>query len=268
MSILRGFIPALIAIVIGIVAVVVLSPWINSNRIEHNGAPIGRVTHSEGSVRRIHHKDIDIIPSPTLKDYPVRDGDQLQSSVQSKADLTLGDRDNCELPEGSAVKLRYADAKNTGSPIYVIRLFGQFHYPQTPTAHRILVIEDGKLYLAGQKEGALGLKVGKTGEFPKPSAADRPTDPEMIPKELSNGFINSIVASHGADLQKCWKESKPADGQKFEVKFAITAAGAATKAAAPGVSPLEQCVTKVFNGLFFHPHTGGDISLAYPLDFQ
>lgn len=270
MSILKGFIPTLIAIVLGIVAVLVLSPWINANRIEHNGALIGHVTHAEGSVRRTHHKDIDIIPSPTVKPYPVRDGDQLQSSVQSKADLTLGDRDVCELPEGSAVKFRYADPKNTASTIYAIRVFGQFHYPRTPTGHRLLVIEDGKLYPAGpmRDSNVLGLKVGKTGEFPKPVAADRPSDPELIPKELSNGFINSIVVSHGAELQKCWTDSHLTEGQKLEITFTITPAGSAEKAAAPGDSPFEQCLAKVFNGLFFHPYSGGDLSLTYPLEFQ
>jgi hypothetical protein len=281
---MQGFYPLLFTVIFGILATILVKPWLEANRIAYNGAPIGYVTHAEGSVRRIHQKDITVIPSPTLKPFELRDGDELQTSFSSKADFTLGTTDKFEIQTGSAIKINYADPKNIHSAIYIKIMFGKLGYGGGARSPRAYVIQDGRLFWAGQSpaEKPLGLVISKTPQDPPETPKsenfkphDRPAIPELIPQTLSNEYINSTIHDSRTHIANCLTEEvkkHPIEKLSLTTSFTIMQNGSITNFKMQDSSiqnkELEDCVKNVFAGIFFHPFSDPEIPIQFPISLE
>src|SRR5437764_866613 len=123
-----GYVPLILVGIFGLVILIIAYPvskWLAERNISHNGVVVGRIVHAEGSVRRIHGSDIEVIKSPMDKIFELRDGDRVQTSVESRATIILTSQDEFELPSGSAVQFQLWSPNNPTSPIYVHILFGK-----------------------------------------------------------------------------------------------------------------------------------------------
>src|SRR5580698_6209118 len=106
---LKAYWPLISVAALGFLILILAEPiskWISANRAAHNGFVVGRIVQAEGSVRRIHGADIELIASPVTRPMEIRDGDKLQTSVDSKAVVILNSQDEFLIGQGSAVQFQ------------------------------------------------------------------------------------------------------------------------------------------------------------------
>src|SRR4051812_1654130 len=96
MRALKGFWPLIVVALSGVIIIVVAEPiskWIAASRAAQHGTIIGKIILAEGSVKRIHGAEIELIPSPVSQSLELRDGDRIQTGVQSRAAVLLNSQD-------------------------------------------------------------------------------------------------------------------------------------------------------------------------------
>ena len=297
---LKGYGPLIAVTVMGLLLLILsetIAKWLADNRSAHNGAVIGRVMHVEGSVRRIHGADIDLLPTPDIKPIDLRDGDRLQTSVQSKADVILNSLDELEVPSGTVAGFELWNAHDTASPIYVSTSLGQVNWQHPGVRGKAYLIKDGKLYFPGQKPVAKAMALtvlhaapldmhlasseAPPGDFEADPAAGAAAADEnkapagAEPETLANEYIDEMIVSHQAQLQKCWltrlKDSPGLAGQ-ITVQFEISHRGKVKEAHVADSTlqdeTLKKCVVSVIERVPFRSYKGSEISLSYPIKFE
>lgn len=298
---LKAFWPMIAIAVVALLIMLLAEPvsrWIAANRSAYNGIVVGYIVHAEGSVRRIHGAEVDLVPSPTDKKMEIRDGDRVQTSIQSKATLVLNSGDEFEIGSGTNIQFQLWNAKDAASPIYVNWLLGSLELSHPGVHGKCYVVKDGRLYLPGQKptQKAMALTVlrnapldmhlaadpvGKQDFESDTSAAsgdDSSTPPPAIaaePETLANEYIDETVAAHQNQLQKCWlsrlKDVGATKGQ-IVVQFEISKRGKVKEAKIADASlndeVLQKCVVTVFERIQFRSFKGTEISLSYPVNFE
>ncbi len=265
------------------------------DRSRYNGAVVGRIVRSEGSARIVHGTDVTLIPSPTPKPFEFRDGDRIQTSIESKAIFILNSEDEFELGQGGVVQFQLWNPKDPASPIYVQHLLGKLDVHRTGVKGKVYIVKDGRLYLPGQKpvEKAMALTVlrsapldmtlaenaGDTAEF-QPGDSKEPADTPPLanandPETLSNEYIDEMILSRSAQLQKCWlgrlKDMPNLKGQ-IVLQFEITKRGRVkdlrVSEQTVNDDPLQKCVMSVVERIAFRQFKGAEISLTYPIKFE
>jgi len=279
---MKGFYPFFAVILLGILALVFVRPWMEANRVAYNGIVIGYVTHAEGSVRRIHLKDVDVVPIPTVKPYELHDGDRLQTSVQSKADFEL-EQSHLEIPAGTVIQLNLGDSRNAHAPIYITAIVGTPNFGGDDFSRHIYLIKYGKLFLLGKKPPLLpGMTIANTTQVEASEAVSEgkakergDESPILIPQTLSNEFIEAAIYAHQAKMQHCWQGSKGhgLPGKiEMTVSFEIQTAGNVQNVRIEN-SPaqhekLVNCLAKLFAESTFHPFSGSPISQTFRIGFE
>lgn len=276
-----GYIPLIIVLVAGLLVVAFIRPisrWFQLNRAISIGAVIGHITHVEGSVRRLHGGDIELIPINLEKPVELRDGDQIQTSVASKADFNLDDNGGSfEIPQGSGVLFTRWEPLKEGSAVYMRVLFGGLN--NGTTIKENYVVRNGKLYFSGQSEGgaALGLTV-KMAIPPPPvhilhAYPPRAMTDKIHPEMLSNEYVNAAVESKWDEFKACFQPFAKSQAKgEAEVKFQILKDGQAqdiqVAKANPADEKFQQCLATVIAGIPFRPYTGAPLALDFPLRFE
>lgn len=105
---------------------------------------------------------------------------------------------------------------------------------------------------------------------------DRPdTGFSAEPETLSNEYIDEVIVSRQAQLQKCWLtrlKDKPNLKGQLMVQFEINRRGKVKEAkiseSALNDEPLNKCVLTAFERLQFRTFKGPEISLTYPITFE
>lgn len=301
---LRGFGPLLAVAIVGVIVVIMAEPiskWVAANRAAHNGMVIGRIVQAEGSVRRIHGSDIDLVPSPVADPMELRDGDRIQTSIASKAVILLNSQDEFEMASGSILQFQLWNPKDSGSPIYVHSLLGTPNLRRAGIRGKAFLVKDGRLYSPGQKplqkpmaltvlrNAPLDLQLatgGAANSAPIDSATDSvsATDDSAAttappagvePATLSNEYIDETIVSRQGQLQKCWltrlKDAPNLKGQ-IVLQFEITKRGKVkdvrTVDATIDDETLKNCVISVLERTTFRSFTGPEISISYPIKFE
>lgn len=297
---MRGLIPLLIVAAVA-VAWFFFSEFASKSiggffdRSSYNGAVVGRIVRAEGSTRLVHGTDVTLIPSPTPKPIEFRDGDRLQTSIEAKVIFILNSGDEFELGAGGVALFQLWNSKDAGSPIYVQNQLGNLQLIRPGVKGKAYIVKNGRLYLPGQKplEKAMALTVlksapldltlaenaGDTPEFQpgdkadgvEPAVSPNASDPET----LSNEYIDEMILSRQALLQKCWlsrlKDAPKLKGQ-IVLQFEITKRGRVReiRVAEQTVNdePLQKCVMSVVERITFRQFKGSEISLSYPINFE
>lgn len=278
MRTILGYLPLIVVLTIGILAIAFsrpLSRWITKNREVSVGAKIGKLTHVEGSVRRIHGSEIELIPVALETPPDLRDGDTIQSSVSSKADLILGSVGQYEVPEGSGIQFNRWNPEDENSPIYIRIVFGRLNQPAQVARNDVYVIQNRKLYLASQKptDRPIGMSVTRS-----PPVAEIPRKPFTVspvqninPDMLSLEYIDATILDNRSKIQKCWLANS-AKKAHLQVQFEISKVGEVAKPQIENSSgsddSLEKCVVNAFSQILFRPYSGTLISQIYPIDFE
>jgi hypothetical protein len=236
-------------------------------------------------------------PSPLPQPLDLRDGDQLQSSVQSKAIFILNSRDEFELPAGALVQFQLWNSRDANSAVYLTSIVGQLNLRQPGVQGKSYVVKDGRLYLPGQKpqQKPMALTVLKAApldlqlnEKPKVDGVrpvedfenDNLSTPEdassrVEPHTLSNEMIDETIVENQGHLQKCWlsrlKDAPNLKGQ-LVIQFEITKRGKVKDARVAETTledeTLQKCVLAVMERISFRSYNGSEISLSYPIKFE
>jgi TonB family protein len=297
----KGLAPLIAVAVMGLLILLfagTLSRWFASSRSAHNGAIVGHIVLAEGSVRLIHGPEIDLLGSPIATPIEFRDGDRLQTSVDSRAVVVLNSQDEIEIPAGAAVQFQLWSPADANSPIYVTVMLGHVDLKKPGVRGKAYVVKDGRLYLPGQKplqkpmaltvwrSAPLDMHLADSGstatEFTEDKsepqvAANEPPMPTGMnndPDTLSNEYIDQTIVNHQALLQKCWLSRLKETAKKGQivVQFEIGKRGKVRDARVADSNlkdeTLKSCVLSVFERLEFQPFKGADISLSYPINFE
>jgi hypothetical protein len=233
-----GYLPVFVVLLLGLLLALFSRPltrWVKSNRDAYNGAVIGSVPHAEGSVRRLHGQDIEIIPMLTA--WELHDGDSLQVSVGSKAVVELVSGFHFDMPEGSGVQLNLAVPGNPSSPIYIRVQLGQI-IPTATATQLTYVIQDGQLNYAGDPPTV-------------PPVAAKPVS-AIQPETLSEDFVKATLKLHQAELAKC--KTTGAVAATLELKNDGTVKTVVFSGSNDG--DLLGCLTGAIGSVVFHPFTG------------
>jgi TonB family protein len=291
MTALKSFWPLIVVALLGLTVIIVAEPisnWINTSRTAPAGFGIGRIARVEGSVRRIHGATIETISSPV----ELRDGDRVQTSANSKAEIVLNSQDEMELGPSSAVEFQLWNPKDSGSPIYMNSMLGTLTAQKPGVRGKAYLVKEGRLYLPGQKplEKAMALTVLRNAPLDLHLAqSERPSDFEVDteeqatppagllaePETLSNEYIDETILGHQSLLQKCWltrlKDAPTLKGQ-IVVQFEISRRGKVKEMRVADSSlndeVLQKCVMSVIERIAFRPYKGSEISLSYPINFE
>lgn len=301
MRFVKALWPLFAVAIVGLLIMILAEPvskWIAANRAAHNGNIIGYVVKAEGSVRRIHGADVELIASPVVKKVELRDGDRLQTSLDSRAIFTLNSQDEFEVGSGGILQFQLWNPADANSPIYINWSLGPLTLKKGGVRGKAYVVKEGRLYLPGQKPLAkamaltvlknapLDLHLADQGGKPgadfetdntpsEDSSANPPPANAANPDTLSNEYIDETVVAHQAQLQKCWlsrlKDVKAEKGQ-IVVQFEISKRGKVRDARVADSNfkddVLQTCVVSVFERMQFRPFKGAEISLSYPVNFE
>ncbi len=300
---LKSFVPVIVVVLLAVVWLLFISEglakWLThaTQRSTYNGAVVGRVVHAEGSVRVVHGSDITLVPSPVNKPVEFRDGDRVQTSVESKAVLILNSQDELSVPSSTVLQFQLWNPRDAKSPIYVQALIGQVGSLKAGVRGKAYVVKDGRLYLPGQKptEKAMALTVLRSqpldlhlaesgqntpnaADFESDSAPaneDAPVTNASDPETLSNEYIDDTIVGHQPQLQKCWLsrlKDKPGLKGQIVLQFEISKRGLVKNVHVPDASitddTLKKCVVSVFERIKFRSYKGSEISLSYPVSFE
>ncbi len=301
MSRWTGYGPLIVVIVLGLITLAsaeYVSKWVAASRTSSSGAIVGRVVRVEGSVRRIHGANIDLISSPLPIPLDLRDGDRLQTSVASKAEVVLNSADEFEVSAGSDLQLVLWNPNDANSPVYIQSRLGTLIF-QKPGVHgKAYLVKDGKLYVPGQKplQKPMALTVlrnapldmhlatdGASTTPPGETTPDTTTGENLLPpatanadpETLSNEYIDDTIVSRQDQLQKCWlthlREGDSAKGQ-IVMQFEIGKRGKPKDVRVSESSfhdeNLQNCVTDVIDRIGFRSFTGAEVSISYPINFE
>lgn len=306
---LQSFAPLLLLILAALIWFTFVSESLTNwfakmaNRAEYNGQLIGKVVRTEGSTRVLHLSDIKLVPSPTEKPVELRDGDQVQTSVDSKAIFVLNSQDEFQLDSGGLVRFQLWNPKDANSPVYITVELGQLTHTKLGIKGRAFLVKDGRLYLPGQKpldrpmaltvlrnapldmnladastDGATSTQDGNSSGAASADIDDStqntpgsPADPETI----SNEYIDDTIAGRQGQLQKCWlsrlKDAPKLKGQ-IVLQFEITRRGRVKDIRITDATlddeVLSKCVVSVISRITFRQYKGPEISLSYPITFE
>jgi len=272
-----------------------------TNRARYNGEIVGHIVRAEGSVRVLHLGDIRLVPSPVEKPIELRDGAQIQTSVDSKAIFILNSQDELELGASGLLQLQLWNPKDANSPIYLNSLLGSITLQKPGTKGRAYLVKDGRLYLPGQqplmrpmaltvlRSAPLDLTLaenqnaaGSGGDFPRDDFSGEQEDAASsipanaaTPETLSNEYIDETIASRQAQLQKCWltrlKDAPNLKGHLI-LQFEITRRGRVKDVRVTDASledeTFTKCVISVLSRIQFRAYKGPEISLSYPIQFE
>jgi hypothetical protein len=280
-----------------------LSKWFTrlTSRSEYNGQLIGKVVRAEGTVRVLHLSDIKFVSSPTEKPVELRDGDQVQTSVDSKAIFVLNSEDEFVLGSGGLVQFQLWNPKDPNSPVYIRIQLGQLTLNKAGVKGHAYVVKDGRLYLPNQKpiDRPMALTVlrnapldmnladaqasGTAQDTSASGAAGAEFDDASSPlpasgadpETLSNEYIDDTIASRQGQLQKCWlsrlKDSPKLKGHMV-LQFEITRRGRVKDVRITDATlddeVLSKCVVSVISRISFRQYKGPEISLSYPITFE
>lgn len=297
----KGFGPLIAVAVLGVAGLLLAEPlshWIAGWRSRAGGPVVARVVQAEGSVRRIHSGQSDLLPSPLNTPVELHDGDRLETSAQSRAVFILNSQDEFELPSTSALQLQLWNPKDVGSAVYVVSTLGGLEHRHGGIRGKAYVVKEGRLYLPGQKplQKAMALTVLKAApldlhlaenenaaalptEFEADSSSDMVTEAAEStgadPETLSNEYIDENILSHQGQLQKCWlTRLKDVPGLKGQVvvQFEISKRGKVKEAKVVDATLtdeiLQKCILSVFERITFRAYKGSEISLSYPVNFE
>jgi TonB family protein len=301
---LKGYWPLITAAIVGLLLVVCAEPiskWVAANRAEHNGQVIGTIIQVEGSVRRVHSGNVELLASPVTTPVELRDGDRIQTSLESRGAVLLNSQDEIEIPPGSAVDFQLWNPRDPNSPIYVNSSLGGLIPRKAGVKGKAYVVKDGRLYFPGQKpvEKPVALTVLRNapldlhladsknseagqGDFTNDNSAaggDDTAAPALTagldPDTLSNEYIDETILEHQGQLQKCWltrlKDSPSLKGQVI-VQFEISRRGKVKEIRVADATLqddiLQKCVMSVIERIPFRPYKGSEISLSYPINFE
>jgi len=301
---LKGYWPLITAAIIGLLLVICAEPisrWVASNRAEHNGQLIGTIIQVEGSVRRIHRGNVDLLPTPIATPIELRDGDRVQTSLESRSAVLLNSQDELEIPPGSAVDFQLWNSRDPNSPIYINSSLGGLISRKPGVKGKAYVVKDGRLSFPGQKpaEKPLALTVLRNapldlhladtknneagqGDFANDNSAaggDDTAAPALAagvdPDTLSNEYIDETILEHQGQLQKCWLtrlKDSPALKGEIVVQFEISRRGKVKEIRVADATlqddVLQKCVMSVIERIQFRPFKGSEISLSYPINFE
>jgi hypothetical protein len=272
-----GFLPLIVVVALGLSAAMFhrqIKGWFVANREARSGLIIGQVPHAEGSVRRKQADNIDVLPVPTEQPYEIQNGDELSSSVESRAEIKLTDHGQIELQSGSSIKLNLADPQDRHSPLFVRVYVGKVR-GQAKELGQIYVIQDDQLYFLGQQHTGkdLGLKIARAPLYPEITIAPvNKTSPDLNPKQLANEYLESMVEANLHALQKCWLDrlkTPPSESLKIELQFEISRAGRVENLhSAEENGPLMTCLFAVFSNISFRPFTGPAMAVTLPIELE
>jgi TonB family protein len=297
---LKGYWPLIAVAISGVLVVVLAEPigkWVAASRAGSNGNVIGKIIQVEGSVRRVHGGEIEVLATPVTTPVELRDGDRLQTSAESRAAVLLNSQDEIEFKPGSVVDFQLWNSRDPNSPVYINLSLGTLLERKSGVKGKAYVVKDGRLYFPGQKpvERAVALTVLRNapldlhlaesnhaaagGEFEPDTTADDgavTTPPAGAdPETLSNEYIDETILGHQTLLQKCWlsrlKDAPALKGQ-IVVQFEISRRGKVKemRVADSTLSDevLQKCVMSVIERIAFRPYKGSEISLSYPINFE
>jgi len=296
---LQGFWPLIVVALIGVLLVILAEPiskWVAASRAVHNGEIIGKIILAEGSVRKIHGADIELIASPVTQQLDLRDGDRIQTSLESRAAVLLNSQDEIEIGHGSAVDFQLWNPHDVNSPIYITQALGQIISRKTGVRGKAYVVHEGRLYFPGQKplEKPMALTVLRNApldmhlaeanhatpgpEFEPDNSPEEPAPavaPNIEPDTLSNEYIDETILAHQGQLQKCWLlrlKDEPALKGQIIVQFEISKRGKVKEMhiadSTLSDEVLQKCVMSVIERIQFREFKGAEISLSYPINFE
>ncbi len=281
------------------------SKWLAkvTNRATYNGHVVGRLVRSEGSSRILHLGDIRLAPTPMEKPIELRDGTQIQTSVDSKAIFVLNSQDEFELGPSGLVQIQLWNSRDPSSPAYITNSLGQLKLQKAGAKGKAYVIRDGRLYLPGQavvtppmaltvlRSAPLDLALADQssastddGESDSLNAADSSAEDEesaaplatgLDPETLSNEYIDEVISRRQSLLQRCWlsriKDAPTLKGNiilQFEISRRGKVRDIRVIDATLDDDTLTKCVISVFSRIAFRPYKGPEISLSYPITFE
>ena len=266
----------------GLLLLIFMQPianWIRTNREVSIGATIGLIAHVEGSVRRTHGADIELIPINLEMEAPLRDGDKIQTGYASKANLILFKNTNVEVPELSGVQLNRWDPADEKSPVYIRVIFGNLISKGTgESSANVFMIIKNKLFPSNSSRAseALNLVVKDTMLGANPEKFKREEEnanynasystskiQDINPEALSLDYVNEVISNRREHFLACWHSYvRGASDQKNHmiVDFEISNTGA-IESLNIRKNEIEDegylaCVQKTLQTLGFRPFTG------------
>lgn len=278
-----------------------ISKWVAglTSRSRYNGHVIGKVVRAEGSARILHLGDIKFVPSPTEHPVELRDGNQLQTSVDSKAIIILNSQDEIEVGPSALLQFQLWNPQDPNSPIYIRNILGQITLRKAGIKGHAYIVKDGRLYLPGQTtlDRPMALTVLRSAPLDMTLADEQPaadtsdtakpvSDDEadenapakaagIDPDTLSNEYIDETMAGRQSLLQRCWlsrlKDAPSLNGQivlQFEISRRGKVKDIRVTDATLDDETLTKCVISVISRITFRQYTGPEISLSYPIKFE
>ncbi len=271
-----------------------LQPW------RAVGPEVGRVAEMEGTFKTVRDgrvQEYSSLPAP----LPIHSGDRIEVDANSRAVVILNSQDEIQLGPLTAAALQLWNERDPGSAIYVNLLAGTSELRRAGIKGKAYVVREGRLYLPGQrpvdkamaltvvKNAPLDMQLADEGIRENPANAAPDFDPESAltddeaptkdfgadPQTLSNEFIDEVITSKQALLQKCWLarvKDNPNLKANLVVQFEISRRGKVKDVKIADSSGADEvlgkCVTTVFERLAFRSFKGSEISLSYPITFE
>ena len=299
---LKGLGPLLLVGIAGLAWVLFLSEpganWLASlfTPADTRGAAIGRLVFAEGLVRHVLGGDVQKLTSPLNSPIDLHDGDRIETDNGARAVILLNSQDELELKPLSAVTLQLWNEKDAFSALYITVLNGDVESRKSGVRGRAYLVRNGRLYLPSQKASkkpmaltvlrSAPLDMGLSSEKGVDGGADFEPDrslpadktPSGFTSEhetLSNDYIDEMIVSRQAQLQKCWLsriKDKPDKKGQILIQFEISRRGKVKelKVADSSLSDesLQKCVLTVIERITFRSFKGPEISVSYPINFE